>query len=129
MESVENQSVKERLKQFIMFKNISTREFERQIGVSYGFIGNMSKSTSPDKIIKISHRYPDLNTDWLLTGNGEMLKSATVKEAIKSELEHHTIELLLAELAEQRKTIARLTAIIDRLTAGSETQTKKSAVG
>lgn len=41
MECAENQNVKDRLKQFIMFKNISTREFERQIGVSYGFIGNM----------------------------------------------------------------------------------------
>lgn len=127
MENSENQSVKDRLKEFIMFKNISTRQFERQVGVSYGFIGNMSKSTSPDKIIKISHCYPELNVDWLLTGKGEMLKGADLSQAVKSELESETVRMLLAELAEQRKTIARLTAIIDRLTAGSETQTKKSA--
>ena len=74
MDNTEKQGVKERIKQFIMFKNISTREFERQVGVSYGFIGNMSKSTSPEKITKISHCFPDLNIAWLLTGQGEMLK-------------------------------------------------------
>ena len=74
MENSENQSVKDRLKAFIMFKNISTREFERRIDAAYGFIGNMSKSTSPEKIMKICNAFPELNSDWLLTGEGEMLR-------------------------------------------------------
>lgn len=75
MDKHENQSVKERLKTFIMFKNISTREFERKIGTAYGFIGNMSKSTSPEKIMRIHNAFPELNTDWLMTGEGEMLRN------------------------------------------------------
>ncbi len=75
MENTENKSIKERLRQFIMFKNISTREFERLIQVSYGFVANMSNSTSPQKIAKISHCFPELSIEWLLTGDGNMLKN------------------------------------------------------
>ena len=79
MECLQNQTVKDRLKEFIMFKNISTREFERTIDAPYGFIGNMQKSTSQEKIMKISHCYPELNIVWLLTGEGEMLRSEEEK--------------------------------------------------
>ncbi len=74
MKNTENQSIKERLREFIMFKNISIREFERQIGVAYGFLSNMSNSTSPKNFTKISHCYPELNIEWLMTGEGEMLR-------------------------------------------------------
>lgn len=82
MESTENQSVKERLKSYIKFKNISVRSFESTCGFSYGFVGNMRNSMQPDKILRISHCFPDLNAGWLITGEGEMLKdsSTTVGE-------------------------------------------------
>ena len=77
MEQTENQSVKERLKAYIKFKNISVRNFESTCGLSYGFVGNMRNSMQPDKISRISHYFPDLNTGWLLTGEGQMLKEST----------------------------------------------------
>lgn len=123
MECAENQNVKDRLKQFIMFKNISTREFERQIGVSYGFIGNMSKSTSPDKVIKISHQYPELNMTWLLTGEGEMLRTDSRPE------QDDDRNSLLATIASQQKTIERLTAMLDRLMIGDSEGKKEQKVG
>ena len=116
MQSTENQNVKNRLLQFIMFKNISIRNFEIQIGVSNAYISNLKKQPREDVIKKILNVYPELNKVWLLTGEGEMLKGATV-EAVKTDLQNETVRMLLAELAEQRKTIARLTAIIDRLTS------------
>lgn len=123
MECAENQNVKDRLKQFIMFKNISTREFERQIGVSYGFIGNMSKSTSPDKVIKISHQFPELNMTWLLTGEGEMLRTDSRPE------QDDDRNSLLATIASQQKTIERLTAMLDRLMMGDSEGKKEQKVG
>lgn len=67
-------SVKERLKAFIEEKGISVRSFESQCGLSYGYVGNMRQSIQPDKIKRIAHCFPDLNTGWLLTGEGNMLK-------------------------------------------------------
>ena len=37
-------SVKHRIKQFIEYKNISVREFERRCGLSYGYVNNMRVS-------------------------------------------------------------------------------------
>ena len=79
MNTNENQSIKERLKLFIMFKNISVREFERQIGVAYGFLANMLNSTSPEKLMRISKQFPELNIEWLMTGEGEMLRPNQVQ--------------------------------------------------
>lgn len=68
-------TVKERLKEFIEHKGISIRSFESTCGLSYGYVGNMRQSIQPDKVKKIAHYFPDLNTGWLLSGEGEMLKS------------------------------------------------------
>lgn len=67
-------SVKERLIEFINSKKISVRKFERECGLSYGYVSNMRVSLQPDKLKSISEQFPDLNTGWLLTGEGEMLK-------------------------------------------------------
>ena len=103
--------------EFIKQKQISVNSFEKSVGLSTGYVKNISKSIQPEKVQRISQIYPDLNAGWLLTGEGEMLKGAELSQAVKSELESETVRLLLVELAEQRKTIARLTAIIDRLTS------------
>ena len=67
-------SVKERLIEFINSRKISVRKFERECGLSYGYVSNMRVSLQPDKLMSISERFPELNTGWLLTGEGEMLK-------------------------------------------------------
>ena len=68
-------SVKERLKEFINYKGISVRSFEAKCGFSYGYIANMRVSMQPEKVTSIAERYPELNTGWLLTGEGDMLKN------------------------------------------------------
>ena len=70
-------TVKERLILYLEYKCISKRKFEMLIGVSNGYINNMRKSVQPDKIESITLHFPDLNTGWLLTGNGEMLNAET----------------------------------------------------
>lgn len=67
-------SVKERLKEYLLYKGISMRQFSIKIGVSNSYVNNINKSIQPDKLNSISKHYPDLNTGWLMTGEGEMLK-------------------------------------------------------
>jgi phage repressor protein C with HTH and peptisase S24 domain len=75
-----------RLKEYIEAKNISNRAFERSIGLSNGAFATQLKrggSIGADKLENILHEYPDLNLEWVLTGNGKMYKSEplhTVKE-------------------------------------------------
>ena len=77
MEQPKNQTVKERLKSFIDYKQMSVRAFESACGLSYGFVGNMRNSMQPDKIMKIVHCFPELNPGWVMTGEGEMLRGSS----------------------------------------------------
>lgn len=68
-----NDTVKSRLYTYLSKKNIRVGQFCKSIGVSPSFVSSMRKSIQPDKIKSIALLYPDLNTTWLLTGEGEML--------------------------------------------------------
>lgn len=65
-----------RLKEYIDFKGISIAKFESEIGMSNNSFRKswLNKgSIGSDKLENILRKYPDINTEWLLTGKGEML--------------------------------------------------------
>lgn len=67
-------SVKQRIKEFIEYKRISTREFERLCGLANGYVRSINKSILPDRLKSISLQFPELNIGWIATGEGEMLR-------------------------------------------------------
>lgn len=69
-------TVKQRIISFIKYQKLSQRKFENSINVSNGFVNNISKSIGADKLQRILNVYPDLNPDWLLYGEGSMLKTS-----------------------------------------------------
>ncbi len=79
--------VKHRLVSYIKHLLIGQTKFEESAGLGRGFVSNIRGGISTTSLRKISERYPELNTDWLVTGNGEMLRvSAPIEE---EEEEHH----------------------------------------
>lgn len=66
-------TVKQRLIAFIKFKGLSQSKFEKAVGLSNGFVNNISKSIGAEKLQRILSVFPDINQTWLLTGNGQML--------------------------------------------------------
>ena len=70
---MEQTSVKQRLLEFLRSRKITQMEFTRNIGVSPTYIGAMRKGIPAGKMRKIMELYPDLNRDWLLYGEGEMI--------------------------------------------------------
>lgn len=75
-------TVKERLVAFIKEKGLSQSRFEKSVGLSNGFVNNISKGIGADKLQKILCVYPDLSTKWLLTGEGEMIKINEIKSSV-----------------------------------------------
>lgn len=67
--------VKERLEEYLKSQGISKTEFGRQVGVSSAYVSAIRQSISPTVIKSIALKYPNLNIDWLLTGDGIMLRS------------------------------------------------------
>ena len=73
----ENETIKERLILFIRHLNIGQGKFETRCGLANGYVNNIRRSITPEKLQQIARRYPELNAGWLMTGEGEMLKEST----------------------------------------------------
>ena len=68
-------TTKNRLIEFLGYAGLSQNRFEGSVGLSTGYVNNLKDNVRKDTLAKISAVYPELNTAWLLTGEGEMLKS------------------------------------------------------
>lgn len=67
-----------RLEAYIKYKKLNSSAFDKSINASNGYIGKQIKnnaSIGSDVIEKIASVYSDLNINWLITGEGEMLLS------------------------------------------------------
>lgn len=70
-------TIKERIEIFIERQGIRRSVFEKSCGFSNGYTRNLKENPSATKIEDILNAYPELNRVWLLSGEGEMLKSST----------------------------------------------------
>lgn len=82
-------TVKQRLVEYLRYKGIGQNRFEKQAGLSIGYINKLRREPSPTKLRGIINNCPDLNEHWLLTGEGEMLNS-DVTLMRRSELDEYT---------------------------------------
>lgn len=120
-------TVKERLKVYIDYKGLSMRKFCLSIGVSPSYVNNINQSIQPQKIDSITNHYPDLNTGWLLTGEGEMLKGDEVPKstnAIKkvevSEEAWDVIKKQADSLASKDRQMEELISLLKKANAHKE---------
>lgn len=85
-------SVKERLIEFIESQGISVRAFERQNGFGYTYVASISKGIGAEKLATILGNYPMLSREWLLYGEGKMIKE---KEENSTETEENKEAVML----------------------------------
>ncbi|WP_290055014.1 S24 family peptidase [uncultured Muribaculum sp.] len=67
-------TVKQRIKEIINQLGISQKEFEKRIGASNGYVNSIAKSIGAEYLRNICREFPNINEDWLLYGEGNMLK-------------------------------------------------------
>ena len=70
--------VKERLLEFIGTTGLSIKSFEERCKLSNGYISSMRKGLGDNKLNNVLKEFPELNREWLLYGEGSMLKSESV---------------------------------------------------
>jgi len=92
----------QRLNQYVESKGISNNEFAKKIDVSSAQMSHMlnGKNFGIDKLLKIFSVFEELNTNWLITGNGTMLKEEKVEDL--------SLEVLAKERCENCNTLERL---------------------
>ena len=67
-------AVKDRIVEFCKYKGIPVRQFEIQCDMSNGYVSSMRSGLGLKKLENVLNSYPELSRDWLLYGEGEMLK-------------------------------------------------------
>ena len=65
--------VTDRIRRIIEYKRISSRQFCLEVGIANGYLDKV-KDVGSEKLLKILKTYPEINPEWLLTGNGPMLR-------------------------------------------------------
>lgn len=68
-------SVKERIILFIKHLHMGQSAFEKSCGLSNGLINNIKLNISDRTLQKIALKHPELNTTWLMMGEGQMLRN------------------------------------------------------
>lgn len=106
-----------RLKAFIDHLGTSITAFEARIGVSKGALAKPiknGKTVGVEVLEKIFNEYPDVNLEWLVAGEGAMLKDVNVIIAASDSDENVTlskdeyIDLQRKALQNQDERIAEL---------------------
>ena len=84
-------AIKDRLKQLAQTEGLSMRAFEETCGLGRGNISNMSQEggIGSDKLTKIIDAFPKVDLYWLLTGEGDMLKSDKYEPIVEVKPIHH----------------------------------------
>ena len=66
-----------RLKAFLTFKGTTLAQLERDIGIGAGTLSKAvknNKTIGADKVVKILQFYDDLSAEWLMRGEGKMIR-------------------------------------------------------
>lgn len=103
--------IKERIIQLIEYKKIPKEEFYVRIGMTSANFRGKAKTTplNSTAIENILSEIPDANPEWLITGNGPMLKSDIKSDSGFSERESvNLIRELIEKNGELRQKIGEL---------------------
>lgn len=118
--------VKERTIKFVKHKGITMKSFEDRCGLSTGYVTSMRKGYGVGKLNNVLNAFPELNRDWLLYGEGEMLRATYTQNVDKSKNFTQTGNVMIGnsdtallkaldEISEQRKMVQKAQEQIDRL--------------
>lgn len=71
--------IKDRLKAVRDYAKMGQTKFEIHTGISTGYFSRVKSSVGSDTINKILDKFPEIDANWLITGDGTMLKSNSIR--------------------------------------------------
>ena len=112
-------AVKSRLVEFLDYKGLDKSVFERMCGLANGFVDKTNARMRRTSLNAISSHSPELNTNWLMSGNGDMLNECiepTKEQAPNSEVADliARIDKLIEVHERDSKNIERLLTLLER---------------
>lgn len=103
--------VQERLLEFLNYKHLSKLAFANSIGRSSAYVTNIVNTIGPESRKLISAKYPELNMNWLLYGEGVMLVEP-ISQTSHSEKESRNSPVLVIPIAAQAGRLMDFTTTV-----------------
>ena len=76
----EKSPIKKNILQYIEYKGISKYKFYQETGITRGGVLDQNNGMSEENTARFIAQYPEVSTDWLLTGKGTMLRGQSAPE-------------------------------------------------
>lgn len=89
--------IRQRISAYLNLKGITRYKFYQKTGLSNGFL-DKAGSINSDNCAKICDCYPDMNTEWLITEKGPMLRTTTNPGI--PEADHLTVDVLVQRIVD-----------------------------
>ena len=109
--------IKDRLKEFVRYLQLTNQYFEAECGLSNGYIANIRKGIGLMAMEKILEKHPELNKTWLLTGKGEMINESLKNEENSNRQKLYEYEKMYLDViksqSEQLKNYQKQTELLD----------------
>jgi len=102
--------IKQKILQYLDFKGISKYKFYQETGTTNGIL-SQTNGISEENILRFLSVYKDISAEWLMRGEGSMLKTDTPDDGAKTEEETASDGVTAALeriIQRQAKEIARL---------------------
>lgn len=118
-------NIKERILHLTDYYGVSKESFFEKIGMTYGNFKGSAKERplNSDAIVKILSIYTEINSDWLLTGKGEMIKNTDDDFIITPDKSKKDLFNSFGHTASGDE---RLQAMVDKLERMNEMLTKEN---
>ena len=111
-------TARDRIRLYVEYKGLSQSEFERRCGFSHGYISNMRRAPSATACSLIALHFPELDTDWLITGRGVMIRPEFGCDGVDETERGRFLSMMKRRddyIRELEETILRQQATIDKL--------------
>ncbi|WP_326983724.1 helix-turn-helix transcriptional regulator [Chryseobacterium sp. MYb264] len=125
-------SLNERISKVIEYSNLTPSEFADEIDVQRSSISHITSGRnkpSLEFIIKIKSRFPELLWDWLVTGEGEMLKSELPETTPMKEDTEEVLETEKTKTTSLPDLFTMMNSDLDFGTEEPEIEAPKSSLG
>ena len=119
----EKSPIKKNILQYIEYKGISKYKFYQETGITRGVL-DQNNGMSEENTARFIAQYPEVSTDWLLTGKGAMLRGQSAPEVAPPPSEP-AFPGFIEKIQELSVKVGRLEAENEHLRAAIEAKQKE----
>ncbi len=125
--SLKKSIVKQNILQVVEKEKITKYEFYKKTRITRGVL-DQNNGMSEDNIARFLACYPEIDANWLITGEGSMYRTPSVMDEAPPPDRDEVVRLLREKVADQQRIIDLLDEKLEAVMSGGNTDTEIASV-